>query len=316
MGEFFIWRSRIVFILYLSVIAVILNASTASAFFGISREEALNYLAKSISEGKVNPITPIFDTPCKFYKNSSGVSSSEIIPQYSMAFITKYLKNSFDDKVEPNNPVVNNYALQIAGVHSGDLTIDQICAIYDYLKQGRDSIKGWSYVNDPHGVDLIRYANNTIDLGKKIGRSGVGDCDDFAILMSSLIESIGGSTRIIFAFGNNSGHAYTEVYLGELGTPNHQVEKIIEWLMIKYNVTSIFTHIQRSGAFSNETKKEVWLNLDWGPDENGYFHPGGPFFEGDEETIYVVRDFVKERSPLSLDYVPEDIASIPSPKNI
>ena len=34
--------------------------------------------------------------------------------------------------------------------------------------------------------------------------------------MSSLIENIGGSTRIMLAYGQDSGHAYTEVYLGKL----------------------------------------------------------------------------------------------------
>jgi len=65
----------------------------------------------------------------------------------------------------------------------------------------------------------------------RAGCVGGGDCDDFAILMSALIESVGGTTRIILARNSSTGgHAYTEVYLGNLSEQNNQVEDIIAWL--------------------------------------------------------------------------------------
>jgi Transglutaminase-like superfamily. len=87
---------------------------------------------------------------------------------------------------------------------------------------------------------------------------GGGDCDDFAILMSALVESIGGTTRIILARNNSTGgHAYTEVYLGRINNSDSggQVEAIIDWLKEKLDADKIYTHIDTD-------TKDVWLNLD------------------------------------------------------
>jgi len=182
------------------------------------------------------------------------------------------LKKAYDARVEPGNRRVNREAIILAGKYPGDRTIDQISSIYSYLKNG------WGYVADTRGIDNFRYANETLELGN------LGDCDDFAILMSALIESIGGTTRIILARNSSiGGHAYTEVYLGNLNKPNNQVEGIIEWLKQEFNTGEIYTHI-------NTTTKDVWLNLDWGPDEKGNTHPGGPFFQGDKHIVLSIRD--------------------------
>ena len=70
-------------------------------------------------------------------------------------------------------------------------------------------------MRDPRGIDYFAYANETLKVGEKANCVDVGDCDDFAILMSALIESIGGTTRVILAHNNSTGgHAFAEVYLG------------------------------------------------------------------------------------------------------
>jgi transglutaminase-like putative cysteine protease len=109
------------------------------------------------------------------------------------------LKKVFDARVEPDNAYVNHKALMLAARYPGDRTIDQICSIFQYIKDGDTSTKKWSYVADPRGLDLYRYANESLKIGDSLGNSGAGDCDDFAIVMSSLIESIGGSTRVVLA---------------------------------------------------------------------------------------------------------------------
>jgi len=89
------------------------------------------------------------------------------------------------------------------------------------MKNGEGSVNGWSYARDPRGTDFFMHANQSLKIGGKAGCSGVGDCDDFAILMSALVESIGGTTRIIFAQNKTmGGHAYAEVYLGNLSNQN------------------------------------------------------------------------------------------------
>ena len=134
------------------------------------------------------------------------------------------IKNEINEKVDVEKPLTRNTAVVIAAKYPGEYNIDQIASIYDYLKDG------WYYVNDPRGIDYYSSASETLQLGKELKCVGAGDCDDFAILMSALIESIGGTTRIIIAYNKNSGHAYTEVYLGQADNINHQVEDIINWL--------------------------------------------------------------------------------------
>ena len=111
--------------------------------------------------------------------------------------------------------------------------------------------------------------------------------------MSALVESIGGTTRIILAQNSTvGGHAFTEVYLGRLNSTNDQAIDIIACLEQKFNTDNIHGHV-------NTSTKDVWLNLDWGADEKGVAHPGGPLFQGDRHIVLYIRDkFAK--TPLKL----------------
>ena len=113
------------------------------------------------------------------------------------------LSKIINARVEPDDAYVHDLALSLAAKQSGDHTIDQVCEIYSYLKYGNSSRKPWSYVDDPRGSDYFNYASKSLSAGNAAGSTGAGDCDDFAILMSSLIESIVGTTRIIFAQNNS-----------------------------------------------------------------------------------------------------------------
>jgi transglutaminase-like putative cysteine protease len=136
--------------------------------------------------------------------------------------------------------------------YPGDGTISQICSIYDYM------VGNWSYARDTRGIEEFQYSNKSLDYG--LGKfSGQGDCDDFSILLASLIESIGGTSRIMLAYGPQGGHAYTEVYLGKVEGVDSNVDRMIKWLRAHYNVPEIRTH-------TNMDTGDVWLNLDWWKD--------------------------------------------------
>lgn len=202
------------------------------------------------------------------------------------------LKKTLDARVEPDNPRVRDKAVILALSCPGNKTINQIASIYGYLKNGDDSKKGWGYVSDPRGIEYFMFANQSLKNGdqSKPPCVGGGDCDDFAIIMSALVESIGGTTRIIMAWNNSTGgHAYTEVYLGQLNAQNSQIEAVINWLKKKFDANKIYIHI-------DTYTKDVWLNLDWGADENGNIHPGGPFYQGDEHLVLYIRDMFRKTS--------------------
>jgi WD40 repeat protein len=169
------------------------------------------------------------------------------------------LTTVIEEKLDLGDPYVEQTAVTMARDYPGEFSINQVGAIYDSL------VQGWNYLSDPSSKELYKNANLTLQDGMRAGTVGVGDCDDFAILISSLIDSLGGSTRIIFAYDEASrqGHAYSELYLGKKDSP--LVEDLNGWIKDEYGKPSV------PGA--RLTGDEVWLNLDY----NGTY-PGGSFF--------------------------------------
>lgn len=193
------------------------------------------------------------------------------------------LRNLFDTRIEPDNSKVHELAINILGDHPGDYTIDQICEIFSYLVAGDGHKKGWSYIGPPRGINNFFYANQTIRQSENKDYVGAGDCGDFAILMSALVESIGGTTRVILASNNSTvGHAYAQVYIGRGDIPNSPPERVIKYLMQVFEIDNVFTYVDTN-------TKDVWLNLDWWPDQKGVLHPGGPFVPGDANTVFYIR---------------------------
>ena len=225
----------------------------------------------------VPPITTAADNEILAFPVVGGGNNSEGTTEKKVAD----LKKLFDHRVEPDNSKVHEEAILLTAKHPGDYTIEQVSAIYSYLKSGDSSksIDGWSYVPDPRGVNNFFWANETLSLGEKTNCAGAGDCGDFAILMSALVESIGGTTRIILVQNNSTGnHAYAEVYLGRLNASNSQVDAIINWFKQQFDTDKIFVTI-------NTSSKDVWLNLDWSAD-----HPGGPFYQGYKQIVLYIRE--------------------------
>lgn len=219
------------------------------------------------------------------------------------------LKYLVDKCVDYDNPLVRHTALVIASRSSGEYTIEQICQIYNYMKNENPSTKGWSYVQDPRERDYYQTASETLKIGKEAGCVGAGDCDDFAILMAALIEAIGGTTRIVLAYGPLGSHAYTEVYLGQLDNQNNRIADMTSWLKQEYNTNNILLH-------NDKKTNSIWLNLDWGPENKSsieLYHPGGSIFPAEKQ--YVIR--IQNNSNRSVPKVPEMTSpTTPDPLNI
>jgi hypothetical protein len=209
---------------------------------------------------------------------ASGGSYTGSIPVESRT--VEEIKREINLKLNVGNPAVRDEGLKLIRKYPGDGTISQICSIYDHM------VSNWSYARDTRGIEEFQYSNQSLVPGG--GRfSGQGDCDDFSILLASLIESIGGTSRIMLAYGPMGGHAYTEVYLGEAGEQDSDVVRMVTWLKKKYKVDDINTH-------TNLTTGDVWLNLDWWKDPNTDIdltkHPGGPFFKATNQTPIPIRE--------------------------
>ncbi len=179
-----------------------------------------------------------------------------------------YLK-LFKDAMDIDEEQTRLYALDLAAKYPGEFNIDQICEVYSEL------YKNWKYVNDPRGREYVAKASTTIKAGLK------GDCDDFAILMATMIESIGGETRVVGAYNYEiGGHAYTEVNIGDpeeipthLEAVNKHYSKFFGKLFGRTKVDSLNYRVDEDG--------NVWLNLDWTSK-----YPGGKYFVADETVYY------------------------------
>ena len=151
-----------------------------------------------------------------------------------------YLNESMKDLIfacDYDDPTVRNNAVALVSMSPGQFNLGQICDIFDFCYQN------WSYVNDPLSSEYFAKASETLKNGLN------GDCDDFAILMCSLILSIGGEARISFAYNNNDGHAFTEVNIGT--TDRYAVEN---YLKSRYGYSELW---------HNSDGENWWLNLDW-----------------------------------------------------
>ena len=163
------------------------------------------------------------------------------------------------------NTNVRNIAVNIAGQSPGNFNLGQISDIFDYC------YNNWKYVNDPQGREVIEYASRTLGNGLN------GDCDDFAVLLCSMILSIGGEARINYAYGPGGGHAFTEVNVGR--TDSYEIENYI---------SKRYKSVYGNGVWSRtDDKGNKWLNLDWFAK-----HPGGQYFNYNEGTsFYIIQEY-------------------------
>jgi hypothetical protein len=169
-------------------------------------------------------------------------------------------------KLDLGNEKVMNTSVTIARDVPGEFSINQVGAIYSTL------VEGWSYLSDPSFEESYKSAGLALQDDVRAGTVGAGDCEDFAILIASLIESLGGSTRILFVqydetVGTIPEHAYAELFLGQKDDP--QLENLTKWIQDEYGVSS-------TPGLSYDGE-DAWPNLEY---NSSYI--GGPFFGGEK----------------------------------
>jgi len=152
------------------------------------------------------------------------------------------------------NQKVRNFAVQTAGKDPGNFNLAQICDLFDHLYHN------WKYVNDPATTEYLAKASETIENNLN------GDCDDFAVMLCSSILAVGGEARINYAWGEDGGHAFTEVNLGKTDE-----QEVINYITNRYYNLKVF-----GGNLNGKLDKEgnLWLNLDWFAE-----NPGGDYFK-------------------------------------
>ncbi|MDM7918447.1 MAG: transglutaminase family protein [Methanosarcina sp.] len=150
------------------------------------------WLLASTSEGKWHEYDP-------YFLNGFSADLKPMPEKYTPVYRynPEYYFKTINRLVEPSQPDVRARAAETARLYPGAYNIYQVCALFDTVKE---EIK---YVSDPRENDIWEPANVTL-------RIGAGDCEDQAILLSSMLEAVGGTTRIYLT----DNHAFAAVYLG------------------------------------------------------------------------------------------------------
>ncbi|MDD1747501.1 MAG: transglutaminase family protein, partial [Methanomassiliicoccales archaeon] len=117
---------------------------------------------------------------------------------------------SYYDKINArvDEVVVSSVIVQIQNAYPGDYNVLQVCEAYEWV---RDHI---GYASD--AGDYWQSAKETMTLM-------VGDCEDHAILMASIIKGLGGNVRVNII----SGHAFPTVFVAENESEFSKVEESV-----------------------------------------------------------------------------------------
>lgn len=124
-----------------------------------------------------------------------------------------------NEKITPYNIEVRKMAAVSAKKYPGQYNIYQLCSLFD---DTRDNIQ---YISDPRGRDMWSEPRETLLVG-------AGDCDDYAILLASLVESIGGTSRIYMT----DTHAFAAVYVGDVDN----IENVIQAIQYYYGPLPVY----------------------------------------------------------------------------
>ncbi|GEM_PF-3598418 len=117
----------------------------------------------------------------------------------------KFLVPNYCNKITPTDLEVRKAASEATRQHAGSYSLIQLLDIYDWVKQNIN------YLNVPFDMAAPYSPNETL-------YTKSGDCKNQALLIASMVESIGGTARIVVV--PSCQHAYAEVFFGGLEQGN------------------------------------------------------------------------------------------------
>lgn len=154
-------------------------------------EYGVSLMAKR-SDGKWFDYGTVFTDPIKIEVNPA-------IENTHKEYVSnpRYLYYEMNRLVNSSDPGVVKTAEKIAERYPGDYNIYQVCALFDFVSGTVE------YMSDPEDVEVWQTPAETLELC-------TGDCEDYAILMASLIGASGGNARMYLT----DDHAFAAVYVG------------------------------------------------------------------------------------------------------
>ena len=139
------------------------------------------------------PATPAPSQPTVLPLNEK-VTPNYSLPCYLEQEQTDNITENIKEYVEPTNPLVRDTAALI--VQDAPTDIDANSEAWKIWQINYWVSNNISYASNPRGHEYFAYAHETLE-------TKAGDCDDFAILLSSLYESVGLDAAIANIDTNN-----------------------------------------------------------------------------------------------------------------
>lgn len=156
------------------------------------------------------------------------------------------------DKINPYDLDVRKAASDAVRRHPGSYSIDQLLDIYDWVKENI------IYLNVPVTLPSTPYSPSETLATKS------GDCKNQAVLIASMIESIGGTAKVVI--NPECKHTYAIVYFAKPNTDmsnsakviaNHYNENVyVRWYTLNQGIWMIFD--PAGGAYPGDTLSECW----------------------------------------------------------
>jgi len=188
----------------------------------------------------------------------------KVFAQFTKSQVEELTARGIAAAIEPDNSDVKIKAGELTLAYTEKEYIQNVCAVFDNL------YRNWNYQRDPGGMEFFEKAGVSVF-------TYTGDCDDYAVLMISLVKSLGGEGRVVCV----SGHAYPELYLGRDLTET-EMNSFKESINTYYQNRDSRIRVQYLN-YHTDIDGSVWLNLDY---QDRY--PGGRFVEYSPDAEHLV----------------------------
>jgi transglutaminase-like putative cysteine protease len=174
------------------------------------------------------------------------------------------LQKRIQQKVNYKDSTVRSFAVQKSLIY-----FNEYYPKYRYIARQLSLIKyvknNFRYVSDPSGFDYFASPTESIALM-------AGDCDDYSILMASVVKAIGGNVRIIWA----PRHVYPELFCGDKANFDKYISAISLFFEKEVGRKQIYYRMDKN--------KNYWLNLDY-TDR----YPGSVYFCDEIQGIIYIK---------------------------
>jgi len=174
------------------------------------------------------------------------------------------LQKRIQQKVTHTDSTVRYFAVENSLLYFNEFypKYRQICRQLSLIKYIKTNYK---YVTDPSGFDYFASPMESISLM-------AGDCDDYSILMASVIKAIGGNVRIIWA----PKHVYPELFCGDKASFDKYVSAIYIFFEKEIENKQLYYRLDKN--------QNYWLNIDYTDN-----YPGSIYFCDEVLSIIYIK---------------------------